>query len=211
MKKLFLILIIGTLFFSCKKERTFHITAKNAVTGEPYPGLSYNIERSWSGSFENKYKTVGSGELDEKGEVYFTKRLHKNSSYSISVGSPENTCYFNSGSLSPGDEKNFKAEFEFAECAYLKLKIENVNFQSSNDYLKLYYLGRQVGGQGGSIVGAIIREGEGDYSYVGSDFSSVPMGERYYKWEVTRNNVTNTYYDTIYLNAGEYRTYEINY
>src|SRR5690554_7146165 len=161
MKKLMLVSIIALLFISCKKERTFHITAKNAVTGEPYPGLSYNIERSWSGSFENKYKTVGSGELDEKGEVYFTKSLHKNSSYSISVGSPENTCYFNSGSLSPGDEKNFKAEFEFAECAYLKLKIENGNYQGTNDYFKLHYLGRQVGDQGNNIVGAIIKEGGG--------------------------------------------------
>lgn len=211
MKKLFLILIIGTLFFSCKKERTFHITAKNAVTGEPYPGLSYNIERSWSGSFENKYKTVGSGVLDENGEVYFTKRLHKNSSYSISVASPPNTCYMNSSDLHAGGEKNFKAEFEFAECAYLKLSIHNVNYINDNDYLKLYYLGRQVGGQGENIVGAVIREGGGNYSYVGNDFSSVPMGERYYKWEVTRNNVTNIYYDTIYLNPGEYKTYEINY
>src|SRR5690554_4261778 len=211
MKKLLLILIIGTLFFSCKKERTFHITAKNAVTGEPYPGLSYNIERSWSGSFENKYKTVGSGVLDENGEVYFTKRLHKNSSYSISVAAPSNTCYMNSSDLHAGGEKNFKAEFEFAECAYLKLSIHNVNYINDNDYLKLYYLGRQVGGQGENIVGAVIREGGGNYSYVGNDFSSVPMGERYYKWEVTRNNVTNIYYDTIYLNPGEYKTYEINY
>lgn len=211
MRKIIFIIFISMFLLSCKKERTFHITAKNATTGEPYPGLSFEIQRSWSGAFENHYKSVGSGFLDENGEVYFTKRLHKNSSYSISVAPPPNTCYISDTDLHPGDETNFKAEFEFAECAYLKLSIHNVNYINDNDYLKLYYLGRQVGGQGENIVGAVIREGGGNYSYVGYDFSSVPMGERYYKWEVTRNNVTNIYYDTIYLNPGEYKTYEINY
>src|SRR5690554_5936997 len=211
MRKIIFIIFISMFLLSCKKERTFHITAKNATTGEPYPGLSFEIQRSWSGAFENHYKSVGSGFLDENGEVYFTKRLHKNSSYSISVAPPPNTCYMNSSDLHAGGEKNFKAEFEFAECAYLKLSIHNVNYINDNDYLKLYYLGRQVGGQGENIVGAVIREGGGNYSYVGNDFSSVPMGERYYKWEVTRNNVTNIYYDTIYLNPGEYKTFEINY
>src|SRR5690554_353881 len=206
MKKLFLILIIGTLFFSCKKERTFHITAKNAVTGEPYPGLSYNIERSWSGSFENKYKTVGSGVLDENGEVYFTKRLHKNSSYSISVAAPSNTCYMNSSDLHAGGEKNFKAEFEYAECAYLKLKIENVNCLGLNDKLILYQ-----GNKVGSFNYNQPWEHNGCAYWETSGYSNIPMGEQYYKWEVTRNNVTNIYYDTIYLNPGEYKTYEINY
>lgn len=205
MKKLFLILIIGTLFFSCKKERTFHITAKNAVTGEPYPGLSYNIERSWSGSFENKYKTVGSGVLDENGEVYFTKRLHKNSSYSISVAAPSNTCYMNSSDLHAGGEKNFKAEFEFAECAYLKQNITNINCIDVNDYMVLYS-DNQI-----HSLGNIPWEFYGCDGYIQSHYSSVPEGEYFYKWEVTRNNITNVFYDTIYLSKGEYRIHEINY
>lgn len=196
MKKLFLILIIGTLFFSCKKERTFHITAKNAVTGEPYPGLSYNIERSWSGSFENKYKTVGSGVLDENGEVYFTKRLHKNSSYSISVAAPSNTCYMNSSDLHAGGEKNFKAEFEFAECAYLKLKIENVNCQGSEDTMRFRskYSFTDWEGWAGERMGC--------YSYETPYPFEVSEGWRIYEWEVNRNGVITTYLDSIYLNKG---------
>jgi hypothetical protein len=34
---------------------------------------------------------------------------------------------------------------------------------------------------------------------------------RYYRWEVTRSGITETFYDTIYLEAGEQRTYEILY
>ena len=216
MKKIILLLIIGMVFFSCKKKQTIHITAKNAATGEPYSGLTYyvvthkNVLKPYGGK---KAKTVATGTLDENGEAIVTKRLSKNNGHGVRVEEPENSCYNKNIQLyfSEEDGKNFKAEFEFAECAYLKLSIHNVNYINDNDYLKLYYLGRQVGGQGENIVGAVIREGGGNYSYVGNDFSSVPMGERYYKWEVTRNNVTNIYYDTIYLNPGEYKTYEINY
>jgi len=206
MKKLFLILIIGTLFFSCKKERTFHITAKNAVTGEPYPGLSYNIERSWSGSFENKYKTVGSGVLDENGEVYFTKRLHKNSSYSISVAAPSNTCYMNSSDLHAGGEKNFKAEFEFAECAYLKLNIHNINCQSPTDSMRFrskYDYENQW--QGWTTYR------KGCYDFDSPDYFKVSQGTRMYEWEVIRNGNKTTHSGSVLLNKGAYETFEINY
>ena len=136
MKKLMILFVIGVFLVSCKKERNFHISAKNAVTGEPYAGLSYEIQRSWSGSFENKYKSVGSGVLDANGEAFFTKRLHDNSSYSISVAPPPNTCYISDSDLHAGGDKNFKAEFEFAECAYLKLNIHNINCIDANDYME---------------------------------------------------------------------------
>ena len=42
-------------------------------------------------------------------------------------------------------------------------------------------------------------------------YSKVPMGNQYYKWVVTRSGLTNTYYDTVYLAEGEYKTYTINY
>jgi hypothetical protein len=86
-----------------------------------------------------------------------------------------------------------------------------VNCQGATDYFKLYYMGRQVGGQGSGIVGALSKEGGGCYSFLASSFSSVPMGEIYWKWEVTRNSITNIYYDTIYLSPGEYKVYDINY
>src|SRR5690554_5101599 len=203
----YLLIISLLLLVSCKKERTFPITAKNAVTGEPYPGLSYNIERSWSGSFENKYKTVGSGELDENGEVYFSKRLPKNSSYSISVGSPENTCYFNSGSLSPGGEKNFKAEFEFAECAYLKFRYQNINYQGPNDHMKVKRY-TNLDGYSGFLIDA---EYDGCNDYTMPNFTEVPMGQWIFEWEVTKNNVTTNFSDTIFLNANEQKYYEFNY
>lgn len=71
-------------------------------------------------------------------------------------------------------------------------------------------MGRQVEGNEG-LIGSLSKNENGCYSYEGSEFSDIPMGGTYYKWEVTRNSLTETFYDTIHLNAGEYKTYEINY
>jgi len=204
MKYLFIISLL--LFVSCKKERTFHITAKNAATGEPYPGLSFEIQRSWSGAFENHYKSVGSGFLDENGEVYFTKRLHKNSSYSISVAPPPNTCYISDTNLHPGDETNFKAEFEFAECAYRTLRINNINCLGANDLfdlnMELLY-DRNYTAFGFS-------EKPGCYS---NEFSNekVPSGKWFVEWWVTRSGITDYFTDTIELVENGLFLYEINY
>ncbi len=206
MKKIIFIIFISMFLLSCKKERTFHITAKNAATGEPYPGLSFEIQRSWSGAFENHYKSVGSGFLDENGEVYFTKRLHKNSSYSISVAPPPNTCYISDSDLHPGGETNFKAEFEFAECAYSKLIINNVNCNDATDKFVLF---RE--NQIGSLDGDFGWEHLGCAYWETNGYSDIAMGNVYFRWEVTRNGNSNTYYDTVYYAPGEYKTYTINY
>nr|WP_294862691.1 hypothetical protein [uncultured Fluviicola sp.] len=60
-------------------------------------------------------------------------------------------------------------------------------------------------------LGATGWEFFGCNGYTGDHFSNVPMGNYYFEWHVTRNSVTNIYYDTIYLNPGEYKVYDINY
>jgi len=159
----YFILISLLLFLSCKKKQTIHITAKNAATGEPYPGLTYYVVTYTNINGGTKSKTVATGTLDANGEAVVTERLPKNKGRGVRVVEPENSCYNKNIQLyfSEEDGENFKAEFEFAECAYLKLKIENGNYQGTNDYFKLHYLGRQVGDQGNNIVGAIIKEGGG--------------------------------------------------
>jgi len=207
MRKLFYILMIGLLLTSCKKERTIHITAKNAATGEPYSGLKYQIIRQWSGPYEEKSKVVGSGELDTNGEVYFTKKLRKNDTYKITVEEPENTCYNKNVNLYMGDEKNFEAAFEFAECAYLKFRYQNINCQNSNDHIKVKRY-TNLDDYSGFLIDA---EYEGCNDYTMPNFTEVPMGQWIFEWEVTKNNITSNFSDTIFLNAGEQRYYEFNY
>ncbi|WP_341907179.1 hypothetical protein [Fluviicola taffensis] len=213
MKILFTLSFFLLLLSSCGKDRSIKIKAINAATGQPYAGLEYRVASSRTAADGEKYRTEASGVLDSNGEALVNIKQKKGRTYSIRVVEPENTCYNKEITQyfdSPYDVDG-TFTFEFAGCAYLKLSINNVNCQGANDDFKLYYMGRQVGGQGSNIVGALSLQGGGCFSYLGSDFSSVPMGNMYWKWEVTRNGITNTYHDTIYLISGEYKTYDINY
>ena len=200
------------LLVACKKTSTIKIIAENAVTGTRYAGLSYKVVSSKTTANGEKYQTEADGVLNENGEAMVDVKVKKGRSYSVRIGALENICYHNELDQyfeSPYD-LNGTFKYKFAECAYLKLKINNINCSGGGDNFKLYYMGRQVGGNEG-LIGALSKNENGCYSYEGSNFSDVPMGGTYYRWEVTRNGLTQIFYDTIYLNSGEYKTYEINY
>ena len=208
MKKLLLLLLVGLFLFSCKKKQTIHITAKNAATGEPYPGLTYYLVTYTNINGGTKSKTVATGTLDANGEAIVTERLSKNKGHGVRVVEPENSCYNKNIQLyfSEEDGENFKAEFEFAECAYQTLKVNNVNCQGPNDLfdmdMKLLYDMEY------SVFG--FSEKTGCYS---NEFSNEtkPAGKYFVEWWVTRNGNTDYFTDTIELIENELFVYEINY
>ena len=207
--------MLALLLFSCNKKETLKISVKNIVTGEPVAGNHisiveiFNVSDGVSGS---KTKDFYSGQTNSEGVLYVTEKFNKNRRYTVKVGKfTEDVCYINKSNEQWYVGANTEINFEYTPCAYLKWRIENVNCEGESDNLKVYYLGRQVGGQEPPIIGALIRDGDGCYFFESNGFNDVPMGERYYRREVTRNGITEIFYDTIYLNAGEFYTYEINY
>lgn len=46
---------------------------------------------------------------------------------------------------------------------------------------------------------------------ISPEYFEVLMGKYHFWWNVTKNGITTTYHDTIFLNKGEYKVYEINY
>src|SRR5690554_738335 len=184
----YFILISLLLFLSCKKKQTIHITAKNAATGEPYPGLTYYVVTYTNINGGTKSKTVATGTLDANGEAVVTERLPKNKGRGVRVVEPENSCYNKNIQLyfSEEDGENFKAEFEFAECAYSKLIINNANCNFGWEHMGCAY-------------------------WETNGYSDIPMGNVYFRWEVSRNGTNSIYYDTVFYAPGEYKTYEINY
>jgi|SRR5690554_233333 len=205
----YLLIISLLLLVSCKKERTIHITAKNAVTGEGYAGLTYYVvtyKNSLIPYEGKKSKTVATGLLDENGEAYVTERLSKNNGHSVRVVEPENACYNKNIQFNFSDEKNFKAEFEFAECAYLTISVNNINCQGLTDNIIFDMQPTYVEG----FNNIIPREEMGCYSNTFIE-SSVPFGQWEATWEVTRNNST-TYHDTtFFMNINEHYLLTINY
>jgi len=206
--RILLFVLLGALIFSsCGKKRSIHITAKNAATGERYAGLQYFIVSSTTSGDGEKYKTEKSGFLNENGEASEIIREKQYRTYAVRVVEPESSCYNKVITMyfgSPNDEDGH-FNFEFAECAYLKQNITNVNCQGSGDYMILYTKNQA------NSLGLTGWEFFGCNGYIGDHFSNVPMGKYYFEWHVTRNSITNIYYDTIYLSPGEYKTYDINY
>lgn len=195
---------------SCKKETMIKVHVENVVTGAPYVDqLIYIREAPQNVNQENT--TVYEGHTDSEGKLFINFKYKRNAKYTIFIGLPEHYCYLHSLGYTIEKEKTNDIHFRLAPCAQLKLKIENVNCEGTGDNFKLYYEGRKVGGQGDNIVGAQMRDEDSCYFYEATSFSEVPMGERYYRWEVTRSGTTEVFQDTIYLEEGEQRVYEINY
>ncbi len=201
-----LFLCLSLFLFSCKKERTIHITAKNAVTGAPYEGLTYYVVQEKTGGYNGeKFKTVASGTLDANGEAYFTKKLTKDYSYAVRVEQPLNTCYNKQITYYFGDEGVFEAPFEFAECAYMRQNIVNSNCEGATDVFNFRdkFVYTDWSGWSYDIMGC--------FSNTGGDYFKVPAGKRYFQWMVTRPSGVTEGLDSIELAPGEYGELNINY
>jgi hypothetical protein len=206
MKPIFFLFFIVLLLSSCGKKATIHITAKNAVTGTPYSGLTYYLVRSTSGGSGEKTKTIATGTLNENGEIVLTERLSRSSTYAVRVEPPANTCYNKQITFYLGTEDKFECPFEFAEFAYLTLSVNNINCQGPNDRI-LFDLQPVYISDYNDIIPT---EKFGCYSNTFIE-SQVPFGQWEATWEVTRNGIT-TYHDTIfYIDKNEHYNFEINY
>ena len=202
-----LFILLGTALLSCSKERNFHLRARNAVTGAPYAGLNYYVVEEREGNNGTDYTTVATGTLDGNGEKMVSVKVRKNRSYVIRLDPPPNWCYMNEVSYSytiQGDQ-NPTFDFTFAECAYLKQHIENVNCEGGTDVFNVRDKYSYTEWTGWSI------DLSGCYSNTNGDYSAVPAGKRYFNWRVSRPSGITEGIDSVELTPGEYETIIINY
>ena len=199
--------IITFILYSCGKPREIEIIAQNPVNGERYPGLEYNVVSSRTGSDGEEFRTEKSGFLDANGEAHFSIKQHRNRTYSVYVNDPEETCYnkayiqyFNS----PYDV-NGVFTFEFAECAYMRQNIVNVNCEGVSDVFNIRDRYSYTEWSGWSI------DINGCYSNTGGDYFKVAAGKRYFHWTVNRPSGVTAHLDSIELTPGEYGELNINY
>ncbi len=205
MNRKFLFLITLLLLTACGKKQTIRITAVNPATGEPWSGLRYTITKQKTGAFEEKYKIIDEGFLNDNGKAETEVRM-RNASYEINIEDPGNTCYVNNTSYTfSKNNSNYDVTFEMVPCAYLKWDINNINCQGNTDTLRF----RKSTNYGQGDAWSTKRSG--CYQYLSPEYFTVPMGTTIVEWEVTRNGSTNTYSDTIYLNELQEYTYPIYY
>jgi len=194
---------LSLFLFSCGKKRSIVITAKNPVTGQPYAGLSYYVVSSRG----NGSRTEASGVLNENGEAAVTLRI-KDRSYNVRVVAPENTCYNKNITLSynyPYDN-NHVFSFEFAECAYLTLAVNNVDCQGSADRILFDLQPTYIE----NYTNIIPVEKFGCYNNTFIE-SQIPYGPWSATWEVTKNGITTFHDSLFFIGQNEHYTFTINY
>ena len=205
MRMLFFLVLVG-MIASCGKKHTVHIKAVNPVTGQVYVGLKYRISQEKTTLWDEKTKIIASGELNENGEANATFR-RGNNPIRVQVEWPSNCCYSkNDVYYIKGDGPNHEVLVEFAECAYLKLNIINVNCQGGGDIMKFRSKYPYTEWQNWS------GDRTGCYAYTSPYPFEVPAGWRVYEWRVNRNGVITNYIDSIYLISGaDNGTFDMEY
>ena len=184
---------------SCKKKHTVHIKAVNAVTGDPYAGLPYSINGTKTSTNGEKLVFEHNGTLDDNGEAAPNIKVNENLTFNVGVTKPPNNCFqkdikfFWDAKAKP----NPTFQFEYAECAYMNLKMENVNCQGPDDAME--YRDRYSYTEWGNFDYPIF----GCFQNLSNDFKAVPAGLRIFNWKVTRAGVTTEYQDSLFLNPGQ--------
>lgn len=203
---------IQILFFflltlcSCKKATHVEIQAEDYITGSgnAYAGMEYAVVETWIPFFETKSKIVKTGYLDEDGYASFDLKMKNNRKYILGVSQPENIC---DGGLMQHyleHEKNNDVNFKYAQCAYLKLVINNVSCLGPEDELKYKRTWITGNSEGTQIVKL------GCFNYTGNYFE-VPAGEYRYDWEVTKSGITSNYTQNFNIASGDSVIFQIDY
>lgn len=216
MKYLLSLFVLVTITSCTKfgKNVTLKGRVMNPVTGEGIEGVEVKLYRI-AGGYDSNYKTLKSTTTDASGNFELDKytwakpvaRCGTNDLYDLGWTQDGGKTFIDNFELDVKKGKVMHADFHAVPYGYLQLDIHNVNCQGATDNFKLYSEGTQVDM---SKYGLMLNE-SGCYQYTASGHSKLPMGARYYRWEVTKNAVTTVFYDTIYLAEGEYKTYTINY
>lgn len=207
MKNLFFISLIFFILTSCGKNKEVKIIAKNAATGTPYSGLSFRVMSSKTGMNGEKYRTEASGELNANGEAIVSIKQKTGRTYSVIVNEPSNSCY--NKQITQYFDSKYDVDgvftFEFAECAYFKLSIANLNCGGQTDIMKFRSRYSYTDWESWSSNRL------GCYTLNSTEYLKVNAGWRIYETSVTRSSGTTIIKDSIYVSPNSYTDFQINY
>jgi hypothetical protein len=209
-KLLILIVLIGVL--SCKKKVTISGRVYNPITDQGIAGVKIDLRRDkygLPGSVDGSgSKFIASTTTDEDGNYFFEERLSKNRPNRMSFNYDVDLFYNieTSQKILNTDEINQVIDFKLINTGKLAEDITNINCYDANDLLSIkytqlniqnYYENKYL-----NYKGCFFHDG---------NFNSVPMGWYKYEGTVTKNGLTTPIKDSIYVTAGGYHTWNIEY
>ena len=214
MKKL-LIYMLCILAISCRPEENVEITVNgqviNRITGQPIPNVSVKLYNCENSSFYiGSCNTVSTVYTDNSGrftfqysknagryyacEIYENNYRPSNSNYNINNKAELNSNIIQDVVLNIVPEVN------------IWLKINNISCFDTNDHFVLFR-NNQITNY--NFGGGFELNGCANFDQL--DYADLPMGYNYFHWQVTKNSVTQNFYDTLYLEAFQDTVYTINY
>lgn len=186
---------------------------RNAITGEPVSNVSLRLYRKqidWGDPLGTASKTLKSITTDANG---YYKAEH--------LSTPVNAVYIQMGGGVEGgyvlvDGKNptlikkgkkNHVDFGIVPYGYLQINIHNTSCFDSNDELKIYRTHSIVGfydnvPNPAVYIGCVNQTG---------NMNKAPMGWYKYNGTVTKNGIETSKRDSIFLNDGETKIWNINY
>ncbi|AEA43640.1 hypothetical protein [Fluviicola taffensis] len=215
------VLFIGTLFIfllsTCTKfGKNVYVDGyvRNAITGEPYANISLRLYRgqiSWGDPVGTASKTLKEVTTDANG---YYKAEH--------LSTPFNAVYIQLGKGVEGGyilvegqtptviKKGKKRHVDFGIVPYgaISIHIKNVSCFNTNDKIRLYFDGADYNSNVFST--GLMTELEGCIDIQDSP-TKISMGNQYFHWEVTKNGITTTYYETIFVEENQTATLNVFY
>jgi hypothetical protein len=212
MKLITFILPLVLVLTSCDKTKSKHwtgvkITVQNDITGEPiedaYCGVYTQTGGVINGGVEELHTSNTANGVYEfgfkakKNKTYWAEAIYDNDKYyTINFSTFMN--------LNNGTENEFI--MTLVPKAHLSLKITNVSCFDSEDEIIVYRPNVDVPTY--NVYSPTPKFGCFD---VTSPYVNEPTGRYAFEWYVTKNNITDVFYDTLNLTAGDSVLYEINY
>ena len=214
MKKI-LIYMLCIFAISCRPEENVEITVNgqviNRITGQPIPNAKVKLYNCENSSFYiGSCSTVSTVYTDVNGRFtfqysksplrYYSCELNESNNYSSNPDYGINNRVELNSNSSQNIVLNVAPESKFW------IKINNVSCFDINDHFIIYRQNQITNFNWGSPF-----ELNGCDNYDNLGYSDILMGYNYFHWQVTKNSITQDYYDTLYLNPFQDTVYTINY
>lgn len=217
-RNIFLFLLLISVFSCTKFGKNVTIKGKvlNPITGEGIPNVEVELLKTTAGlpggnkGVKSTYTDAnGNFEISKSGLGSYWLACRVSGDY-YEIGWIENGINVTSstGNLNVKKGKTMHVDFHAVTYGKLQRHIKNINCTSENDQIKIYYDGAEYNDNLYSIGLLTTLDGCIDITTTPLKISS---GNKYFHWEVTKNGVTNTYYDTVFVQDTGITTLDIFY
>ena len=179
----------------------------NPITGEGIAGEEVWLMRTEYFQLPGGGKIIKKATTDANGNFELSKFTLSHPTFQVNlsgkyygIGWWKGNEYAAFQELAAKIGKTMKMEYHAVPYGTMQIYYKNSACFDSNDQLKLYF-------DGGKYDNYMLNPGlfttlDGCIDVLSSVIKGT-MGEKYFHWEVTKNGITNTYYDTIFINENQ--------